>query len=119
VSNLRRDAAFAGLSGASLLAFLVLTGDAAALASFPAAVTGVAAALAIEAAFVADTPVRTLWERRGVRLASAAALVAGALGLAAVGGPLVVAAACWGLATYFALLVLALAGYWGDAGRDP
>ncbi|WP_424000434.1 hypothetical protein ACOZ4I_13640 [Haloarcula salina] len=116
--NLRRDAAFAGLCGVCLTGYLFLTGEAAALGSFPAAAVGVGAALALEAVFVADTPVRTLWERRGVRLASAAALVLGALGLAAVSGPLVVAAACWGLATYFVLLVLVLGGYWGEAESE-
>lgn len=107
--DFRRDAAFAGLSGVCLLASLFLTGEAAALGTLPAAAAGVGSALALEAVFVADTPVQTLWERRGVRLASAAALVV-ALGLAAVSGPLVVAAACWGLATYFVLLVIVLAG---------
>jgi hypothetical protein len=41
--------------------------------------------------------------------------VGGAVGTAAVLGPVVVVVACWGLVTYFALLALALAGYWLSA----
>jgi hypothetical protein len=41
--------------------------------------------------------------------------VGGAVGTAAVLGPVVVAVACWGLVTYFALLALTLAGYWLSA----
>ena len=102
--NYRRDAGFALLCGLGLLAFLGWAGALHTLRSVPAVAVGVTGALGIEALFVRDTPVGSLWERRGVRAGSAFALLAGAVGLTTLVGPIVVAAACWGLATYFALL---------------
>ena len=67
-----------------------------------------AGALGIEALFVLDTAVASLWERRGVRTASAVALLGGAGGVAVFLGPVVVAAACWGLITYFVILAVSL-----------
>ena len=104
----RRDAGFALLCGLGLVAYLRQTGTLGALQSAPAVAVGVAGALGVEALFVLDTPVASLWERRGVRTISAVALLACAGGLAALVGPAVVAAACWGLITYFGILAVSL-----------
>lgn len=108
-----RDALLAATSGAVLLATLAVTGSLSTLARPAVAAAGVAAALAVEALFVADTPAAELWERRVVQVGSALALVGSAGVALLVAGPRVVAAACWGLATYFVLLALLLAGVWG------
>ncbi|KOX93677.1 hypothetical protein AMS69_07065 [Haloarcula rubripromontorii] len=104
----RRDAGFALLCGLVLLASLRWTATLETLWSGVAVAVGVAGALAVEALFVFETPVSSLWERRGVRTGSAVGLLACAGGLAAFVGPIVVAAACWGLITYFALLAISL-----------
>lgn len=108
--NHLRDAVLAAASGAVLLGALAVAGSLASLADPGAAVAGVVAALAVEWLFVAETPAGTLWERRRVRAASVAALLGGSAALAWVTGPWILAAACWGVATYFALLALVLAG---------
>ena len=111
-----RDAILAATSAGALLAVLAVTASLSALARPAVVATGVGAALAVEALFVADTPAAELWERPAVQAGSATALVVGA-GLAVWAlGPWVVAAVCWGLATYFGLLGLLLAGVWG---ADP
>ncbi|EMA11467.1 hypothetical protein SAMN05443574_103169 [Haloarcula vallismortis] len=104
----RRDAGFALLCGLVLVAYLRRAGALSTLWTESAVAVGVASALGVEALFVLDTPVASLWERRGVRTGSAVALLACAGGLAAFVGPVVVATACWGLVTYFALLVISL-----------
>ncbi|QLH77792.1 hypothetical protein HZS55_10975 [Halosimplex rubrum] len=112
-----RDALLATVSGGALLAVLAVTESLSPLGRPAVAVAGVGAALAVEALFVADTPVAELWVRPSVQVGSAAALLAGA-GLATWAlGPWVVAAACWGLATYFVLLALLLAGVWGGTSE--
>ncbi|MFY4812953.1 hypothetical protein ACOJIV_09720 [Haloarcula sp. AONF1] len=88
--------------------YLRQTGALGTLRSGSAVAVGVACALGVEALFVFDTPVASLWERRGVRTASAVALIACAVGLAVLVGPVVVAAACWGLITYFGILAVSL-----------
>lgn len=108
-----RDAILAATSAGALLVVLAVTASLSTLAQPAVVATGVGAALAVEALFVADTPAAELWERTAVQAGSATALVVGA-GLAVwVLGPWVAAAACWGVATYFALLALLLAGVWG------
>lgn len=104
----RRDAGAALLCGIALIGYLSLIGALDALWSVPVAAVGVAGALAVEVLFVLDTRVGSLWERRGVRTGSAVALLVGTAGLAAVSGPAVVAAACWGLVTYFIILAVTL-----------
>lgn len=107
----QRDAGVALLCGVALVGYLGWTGTLDALWSPPVAAVGVAGALSIEALFVLDTPVASLWERRGARTAGAVALLGGAAGLTTLLGPAVVAAACWGLGTYFGILAVSL-WYW-------
>jgi hypothetical protein len=92
-------------SGAVLL-FILGVRDAVVTLTDPRAVLlGVGGGLVVEALFLAGTRVGEWWERRWVPAASALALVLATLGGAAWLGPLVVAAACWGLATYVVVLV--------------
>jgi len=107
-----RDALLAGASGTALLALLTLTASLSLLARPETAAAGVGAALLVEALFVADTRAVELWERRSVRLVSVAVLVAGSILAAGVAGQWLVAATCWGLATYFVLLGLLVSGVW-------
>ena len=104
----RRDAGSALFCGLVLVAYLRWAGALDTLWTESAVAVGVAGALGVEALFVLDTPAASLWERRGVRTASAVALLACAGGLAARLGPVVVAAACWGLVTYFVILAVSL-----------
>nr|WP_206042121.1 hypothetical protein [Haloarcula argentinensis] len=108
VPDYRRDAGFALLCGLGLVAYLSQTDALDTLWVESAIAVGVVGALGVEALFVLDTPVASLWERRGVRTGSAVALLTCAVVLAALVGPVVVAAACWGLVTYFALLAVSL-----------
>ncbi|MFU1780124.1 hypothetical protein ACM16X_01955 [Haloarcula japonica] len=102
----RRDAGFALLCGLVLVAYLHQMGALGALWSESAITVGVAVALGVEALFVLDTPVVALWERRGMRAASAVAFIGAVGGLAVFLGPVVVVAACWGLITYFSILAV-------------
>jgi len=108
VPDYRRDAGFALLCGLALVAYLRRAGALDTLWSEPAVAIGVTGALGVEALFVLDTPVASLWERRGVRTASAVTLLICAGGLAVRLGPVIVAAACWGLITYFVILAVSL-----------
>jgi len=112
VTDYRRDAALAACCTVVLLGVLSVGDWAWTLVDPVAAVVGVAGALAIEALFVADTPVAGLWEYLYFRTASVFALLFGAVAAAYLVGPVVVGAAVWGLATYFVFLGLALAGLW-------
>ncbi len=112
---MRRDASLAAASGVALLAVLAVTESLSLLAEPRSAAAGVAAALAVEALFVAETPAGDLWERPVVQIGSLVALVAGGAVAVAVDGHWLVAAACWGLATYFVLLALLVAGVWNPA----
>lgn len=107
----RRDAGFALLCGLALVAYLRQVGAVDTLWSASAIAVGVAGALSVEALFVLETPVASLWDRRGVRTAAAIALVVCAVGLAVFLGPVVAAAAYWGLVTYFVMLAVGLF-YW-------
>ena len=104
----RRDAEFALLCGLVLVAYLRRAGALDTLWTESAVAVGVAGALGVEALFMLDTPVASLWERRGVRTASAVTLLGVAGGFAVFLGPVVVAAACWGLITYFGTLAVSL-----------
>jgi len=108
VPDYRRDAGFALLCGLALVAYLRQAGAFDTLWSASAIAVGVAIALGVEALFVLETPVAALWERRGVRTASAVGFLGVAGGLAVFLGPVVVAAACWGLVTYFVVLAVSL-----------
>jgi hypothetical protein len=112
VNPTTRDVLLAGTSGAVLLALLTVTASLSLLARPETAAVGVGVALLVEALFVVDTPAVELWERRSVRLVSAAALIGGAVLAVATAGRWLVAAACWGLAAYFALLALLVSGVW-------
>ncbi|WP_415381202.1 hypothetical protein [Halosimplex sp. TS25] len=110
-----RDALLAAVSGAVLLAALAAAESLSLLVRPGSAAAGITAALAVEALFVVETPAGDLWERPAVRIGSVVALAGGGIAAVALGGPWVVAAACWGLATYFALLALVLTDVWNPA----
>lgn len=74
--------------------------------------TGVVGALVIEWAFLASPALATGWERRGVPVASAVAVVVAAAVLAP-RAPWLVGAVAWGLVTYGGLLGCVLVG-WGN-----
>ena len=112
MTDFRRDAVVAACCGVLLLGVLAVTDAVDELANPVAATLGVLGAVVVEGAFLADTPVAGWWTLPWVRVASALALLGGVLGTALVVGPLVVAAACWGLVTYFVFLALAVSGYW-------
>jgi len=112
VTDFRRDAAVAVCCGAFLLGTLAVTDAVDELSNPVAVAVGVLGAVAVEAAFLADTPVADWWTRPWVRVVSALVLLGSVLGATLVAGPVVVAAACWGLTTYFLFLALAVAGYW-------
>ena len=114
----QRDALLAAASGAACLAFLLVSDATAALARPATVVAGGGAALSVEALFVAETPVVRWWTDPRVQVGSAVAFVAAAAVGFLVAGPWLLAAACWGLATYFALLSLLAAGVWTPEGSD-
>ena len=107
-----RDALLAGTSGAVLLALLAVTASLSLLVRPETAAVGVGVALLVETLFVGDTPAVKLWERRSVRLVSTAVLVGGVILAVATALGWLVAAACWGVAAYFALLALLVSGVW-------
>ena len=112
MTDYRRDAALAACCTVVLLGVLS-TGDWLWTLADPVAVgVGIAAALAIEGLFVADTPVAGLWEHPSLRAGSVSALLFGAVAAGYLVGPVLVGAALWGLVTYFVLLGAALAGAW-------
>ncbi|MFC7139021.1 hypothetical protein ACFQMA_04110 [Halosimplex aquaticum] len=110
--SVARDALLAVVCGVALLTLLAVTESLSLLVRPGSAAAGIAAALAVEALFVADTPAGDLWERPAVQAGSVVALAAGGVVAVAVGGRWFVAAACWGVATYFVLLALVLTGVW-------
>jgi len=65
---------------------------------------GVAVALLAEMVFLRSGMVATLWERPSIQIGSTVTLLAGGLLSYLALGPPVLAALCWGLATYFCLL---------------
>ena len=112
VAPIVRDATLAALSGVALLSLLTVTDSLAALTRPGAAVVGIVVALGVEWLFLAETPVAELWDRRAVRTGTVIALISTGGFVLVSTGPWLVAAACWGLATYFSLLGLLLAGVW-------
>lgn len=113
----RRDLTLAAASGTVLLTLLGFLGAVDALADPRTAALGVGAGVAVEAAFLAGTRVVEWWERPRVAPASAVGLVVGAAAVAAWLGPVVVAAACWGVATYLVVLAGTLALAPGRVGH--
>ena len=100
----RRDALLAALASAGLLALLVSQDAVGALAG-PVAITGgVTGALVVELGFLRSTTVQDLWRRPLVQVGSTAAVLAAGTIAYTAGGAAVIAALCWGLATYFVLL---------------
>jgi len=118
VQSTTRDAVLAATIAGALLAVLGVTESLSTLTRPTVAAAGIATALGVEALFVADTPAAELWEHLAVQVGSAVALVGGGGVALLVVGPTVVAAACWGLTTYFGLLALLLAGVWGPEGSE-
>ncbi len=112
MTDYRRDAALAACCTFVLGGVLAVGNWSWTLVEPVSVVVGVGGALAVEALFVADTPAAKLWEQPYVRSACVFALLFGAVGVASLAGPVLVGAAVWGLATYFVLLALALAGVW-------
>jgi hypothetical protein len=109
----RRDGLLAVAALAALLAGLTWRERAAAL-SHPAAVAvGVAGAVALEVVFLRAPRVAAVWERPAVWLGGTLATLLVGGGLLWVGGGVAVAAVCWGLVTYLALLGAVVAG-WGN-----
>jgi hypothetical protein len=105
----RRDLTLAAASGAVLLTVLGFFDAVDALADLRAVALGVGTGVAVEAAFLAGTRVVEWWKRPRVAPASAVGLVVATAAVAAWLGPVVVAAACWGLATYLVVLAGTLA----------
>ncbi|AXG06017.1 hypothetical protein DU500_05915 [Haloplanus rubicundus] len=112
MADARRDGTLAVLT---LVALVVVGVRAVGVAPFvrPLAVAvGVAGALGIEWAFLASPALATGWERRGVPVVSAAAVVVVAVVLVP-RAPWLVGAVAWGLVTYGSLLGCVLVG-WGN-----
>lgn len=117
MADARRD----GLLALATLVVLVVGTRAVGVASVlhPLAVaTGVLGSLAIEWLFLASPALATGWERRGVPVASAVAVVAAAVVLTP-WVPWLVGAAAWGLVTYGCLLGCVLAGWGNPVARMP
>ena len=113
MADTRRDGALACLT---LVALVVVGGRTVGVGVFldPLAVAvGVAGTLGIEWAFLASPALATGWERRGVPLASAVAVVL------APRAPWLVGAAAWGLVTYGGLLGCVLVGWGNPVARLP
>ena len=100
----RRDALLAALASTVLLALLIREDAVGALAVPLAVAGGIAGALLVELAFLRSRTVAALWRRPAVQIGSTAAVLAAGLLAYAASGLVVVAALCWGLATYFAQL---------------
>jgi len=116
MADARRDGALACLT---LVALVVVGTHAVGVHPFlsPRAVgVGVAGALGLEWAFLASPALATGWERRGVPLASAAAVVLVAVVLVP-WAPWLVGAAAWGLVTYGSLLGCVLVGLGNPVAR--
>jgi len=112
MADARRDGALACLT---LVAVVAVGIRAVGVTPFvrPLAVgLGVGGAIGLEWAFLASPALATGWERRGVPLASAAAVVLVAVVLVP-WAPWLVGAAAWGLVTYGSLLGCVLVG-WGN-----
>jgi hypothetical protein len=112
MADARRDGILACLT---LVALVIVGGRVVGVGPFvrPLAVAvGVAGALVLEWAFLASPTLAREWERRGVPVVSAVAVVVAAVALVP-RAPWLVGAAAWGLVTYGGLLGCVLAG-WGN-----
>lgn len=110
----RRDALLAVAAAGALLAGLIQTGRAAALARPVPALVGIGGALAIEVAFLRSPALAAAWERPAVWAGATVAMVLLGGLLLWVGGAAAVAAVCWGLVAYLGLLAAVVGG-----GRNP
>lgn len=117
MATLRRDATLAGFCGAVFLAFLSASGALTTLGDPRAVGVGVGAGVLVESAFLSGTRVVDWWKSPWVAPASALVLLLVASGLVVWLGPVVLAAACWGLATYFVAFGFVVAGVW-PGGED-
>lgn len=107
--NYRRDALLAAAVAVALLGVLATRGALEALLA-PVSITGgVVSALLVEALFLRSDFVASLWKRPVVHVGGGLGVVAGGLVAYSLAGPTVLAALCWGLATYFLLLGALLA----------
>jgi hypothetical protein len=97
----RRDGVLAVVALGSLLLGVVVTGRAAALARPLAVGVGVVGTLTLEVAFLRIDRLAEAWERPAA-WAGATLALGGAVLWA--GGTLLIAAVCWGLVAYLALL---------------
>jgi hypothetical protein len=113
IADHRRDGALAVAALSTLLAALVLTDRAAALARPAAVAAGVAGAVALELLFLRAPRVAAAWERPAVWAGGTLATLLGGAAALSVGGWVAVAALCWGLVAYLALLGAVVAG-WGN-----
>jgi len=109
----RRDGLLAVAALAALLAGLSWTGRAAALSRPAAVAVGVVGSVALEVVFLRAPRVAAAWERPAVWAGGTLATLLVGAGLLWLGGNVAVAAVCWGLATYLALLGAVVAG-WGN-----
>ena len=118
MADTRRDGALAVLTLVALVVVGVRTVGVDPFRDPLAAAVGVVGALGIEWAFLASPALAAGWERRGVPLVSAVAVVGGAA-LLVPRAPWLVGAAAWGLATYGCLLGCVLVGWGNPVARLP
>lgn len=112
VQSYVRDALLAAIVGGVCVGALVVWADSDVLWHPMAAVAGVVGALTVELAFVTGSPAARLWERPTIQVASVVVTISAGVLAALLVGAWILAAVCWGIATYFALLVLVLTGVW-------
>jgi len=106
-----RDGLLALLAMGGLLPLLRRRGGLDALRSPGAVVAGVGGAVGLEAVLLRHAELsRALWTRRSVRATSLLGTVLAGWALMRRSDPRAVAALCWGLVAYLAMLVAVLAG---------
>jgi len=110
----RRDAVLALCVLTVLLGVLLTENALWTLARPGPALSGLMCALFVEGVFLRADTVARLWERPTVQIGSTAALLIGGLLAYLAVGPPALAVLCWGLVTYFVLLVAVLV-----LGRNP
>jgi hypothetical protein len=103
-----RDGLLAVVVGSGCLAALVAIDALGSLGRPVPALVGVGGALAIETLFLTGTPAADLWERPAIQAAGVVATLGGGLAAAWLLGPWLLAAICWGIATFFAVLAAML-----------
>ena len=111
MANHRRDGLLAVVALGALLGGLTVTGRAAALVRPAPFAVGVAGAVALEVVFLRVEGLADAWEHPVAWASATLGTVAVGAALLWAGGTLAVAALCWGLVAYLALLVtVAVAG---------